>query len=137
MSGTGPRENVFATRQALTNIKSRLKSAQNGHSLLAKKRDALMIRFRAVLKRVEEAKLKTGKILQLASFSLAELTYSTGSGSSLAYMVQEQARKATFTVKARSENVSGVVIPGFESVRGEGNGRCSRLLSFTHFICPA
>jgi len=54
MSGTGPRENVFPTRQALTNTKSRLKSAQNGHSLLAKKRDALTMRFRAILRKVDE-----------------------------------------------------------------------------------
>jgi len=54
MSGTGPRENVFATRMALTNTKLRLKGAQTGHSLLAKKRDALTTRFRAILKKVDE-----------------------------------------------------------------------------------
>ena len=54
MSGTGPRENVFATRMALTNTKLRLKGAQTGHSLLAKKRDALTTRFRAILRKVDE-----------------------------------------------------------------------------------
>jgi hypothetical protein len=54
MAGTGPRENVFATRMALTNTKLRLKGAQTGHSLLAKKRDALTTRFRAILKKVDE-----------------------------------------------------------------------------------
>jgi V-type H+-transporting ATPase subunit D len=54
MSGTGPRENVFATRMALTNTKIRLKGAQTGHSLLAKKRDALNTRFRAILRKVDE-----------------------------------------------------------------------------------
>jgi len=57
MSGTGSRENVFATRMALTNTKLRLKSAQTGHSLLAKKRDALTTRFRAILKKVDEVSL--------------------------------------------------------------------------------
>lgn len=57
MSGTGPRENVFATRMALTNTKLRLRGAQTGHSLLAKKRDALTTRFRAILKKVDEASL--------------------------------------------------------------------------------
>lgn len=56
MSGTGPREAVFPTRQALTNTKLRLKSAQNGHSLLAKKRDALTLRFRTILKKVDEVR---------------------------------------------------------------------------------
>ena len=54
MSGTGPKENIFPTRQALTNTKLRLKSAQNGHSLLAKKRDALTMRFRVILRKVDE-----------------------------------------------------------------------------------
>lgn len=56
MSGTGPRENIFPTRMALTNTKLRLKGAQTGHSLLAKKRDALTTRFRAILRRVDEVR---------------------------------------------------------------------------------
>jgi hypothetical protein len=56
MSGAGARENVFATRMALTNTKLRLKGAQTGHSLLAKKRDALTTRFRAILKKVDEVR---------------------------------------------------------------------------------
>lgn len=55
MSGTGARETVFPTRMALTNTKLRLKGAQTGHSLLAKKRDALTARFRQILKKVDEA----------------------------------------------------------------------------------
>ena len=41
---------------ALTNTKTQLKGAQTGHSLLAKKRDALMTRFRAILKKVDEVR---------------------------------------------------------------------------------
>lgn len=59
MSGTAARENVFATRMALTNTKLRLKGAQTGHSLLAKKRDALTTRFRAILKKVDEVRTRT------------------------------------------------------------------------------
>ncbi|CAA7271547.1 unnamed protein product [Cyclocybe aegerita] len=112
MSGTGARENVFATRMALTNTKLRLKGAQTGHSLLAKKRDALTTRFRAILRKVDEAKRKMGRVMQLASFSMAEVTYTTGD---IAYLVQEQAKLATFRVKAKQENVSGVVLPAFET----------------------
>lgn len=50
------RETVFPTRMALTNMKLRLKGAQNGHSLLAKKRDALTMRFRTILKKVDEVR---------------------------------------------------------------------------------
>lgn len=117
MSGTGPRENIFPTRMALTNTKTRLKGAQTGHSLLAKKRDALTTRFRAILRKVDEAKRKMGRVMQLASFSLAEVTYATGD---ISYLVQEQAKKATFRVKAKQENVSGVILPAFEVDRGQG-----------------
>ncbi|EJD02452.1 uncharacterized protein FOMMEDRAFT_109842 [Fomitiporia mediterranea MF3/22] len=117
MSGSGARENVFPTRMALTNIKLRLKGAQTGHSLLAKKRDALSTRFRAILKKVDEAKRKMGKVMQLASFSLAEVSYATGD---IAYLVQEQAKSATFRVRAKQENVSGVLLPTFEVDRVQG-----------------
>lgn len=42
------------TRMNLTLTKQRLKGAQTGHSLLAKKRDALMMKFRAILRKVDE-----------------------------------------------------------------------------------
>ncbi|KAF9227503.1 vacuolar ATP synthase subunit D [Gyrodon lividus] len=118
MSGAGPRENVFATRMALTNMKLRLKGAETGHSLLAKKRDALATRFRAILKKVDEAKRKMGRVMQLASFSMAEVTYATGD---ISYLVQEQAKLATFRVKATQENVSGVLLPAFEVDRVSGS----------------
>ncbi|EKM55362.1 uncharacterized protein PHACADRAFT_255940 [Phanerochaete carnosa HHB-10118-sp] len=117
MSGTGPRENIFPTRMALTNTKLRLKGAQTGHSLLAKKRDALTTRFRAILRKVDEAKRKMGRVMQLASFSLAEVTYATGD---ISFLVQEQAKSASFKVKAKQENVSGVVLPAFDVDRVPG-----------------
>ncbi|KAK8854960.1 hypothetical protein IAR55_003700 [Kwoniella newhampshirensis] len=116
MSGTGPREAVFPTRMNLTLTKTRLKGAQTGHSLLAKKRDALTTRFRTILRKVDEAKRLMGRVLQLASFSLAEVTYTAGD---IGYQVQESVRKASYTVQARQENVSGVVLPAFDGVRSK------------------
>lgn len=60
-----------------------------------------------------------GRVMQLASFSLAEVTYATGD---ISYLVQEQAKAATFRVKAKQENVSGVVLPAFEVDRVQGSG---------------
>ncbi|KAF8485616.1 vacuolar ATP synthase subunit D [Gautieria morchelliformis] len=115
---SGARETPFPTRMALTTTKLRLKGAQTGHSLLAKKRDALTTRFRAILRKVDEAKRKMGRVMQLASFSLAEVTYATGD---ISYLVQEQAKTATFKVRAKQDNVSGVIIPAFEADRIAGN----------------
>jgi V-type H+-transporting ATPase subunit D len=60
-----------------------------------------------------------GRVMQLASFSLAEVTYATGD---IAYLVQEQAKSASFKVRAKQENVSGVVLPAFEVDRVPGTG---------------
>lgn len=66
--------------------------------------------------------MKMGRIMQLAAFSLAEVTYATGD---ISYLVQEAATQATFQVAAKSENVSGVMLPAFDVVRkkpGDGSG---------------
>jgi V-type H+-transporting ATPase subunit D len=59
-----------------------------------------------------------GRVLQLASFSLASVIYSTGP--QITYQILESVSTATFTVTAKSENVSGVVLPAFEPVKKDG-----------------
>jgi V-type H+-transporting ATPase subunit D len=66
-----------------------------------------------------KAKRKMGRVMQLASFSMAEVTYATGD---ISYLVQEQAKEASFRVKAKQENVSGVLLPAFEVDRVPGSG---------------
>ena len=70
-----------------------------------------------------------GRVMQLASFSLAEVTYATGD---ISYLVQEQAKSASFRVKAKQENVSGVVLPAFEVDRVPGTG--THTVSFIHCV---
>ena len=55
MSGKD-RYNLFPSRMALTAMKSRLKGAQTGHSLLKKKADALQMKFRQILKKIVQVK---------------------------------------------------------------------------------
>ena len=73
-----------------------------------------------------------GKVMQLASFSLAEVTYATGD---ISYLVQEQAKSASFKVKAKQENVSGVVLPTFEVDRVPGSGTLSFATSSKCRLC--
>ena len=70
-------------------------------------------------------------MLQLASFSLAEVTYATGD---ISYQVQESVRTASFTVVSKSENVSGVVLPTFEPVRKEGGNGQFRQRHHIHIV---
>ena len=56
--------------------------------------------------------------MQIASFSLAEVSYAVGGD--IGYQVQESAKQARFRVQAKQENVSGVLLPQFESYVKEG-----------------
>jgi len=119
MSGAGPREAVFPTRQVLGQMKSKMKGAQTGHDLLKRKSEALTKRFREITRRIDEAKRKMGRVMQIAAFSLAEVTYAVGGD--IGYQIQESAKTARFRVRTRQENVSGVFLPQFESFQTEGN----------------
>jgi len=53
---------------ALTNLKGKLKGAQKGHDLLKKKADALTIRFRIILKKLDDQKRGMGSMMKQAFF---------------------------------------------------------------------
>lgn len=58
-----------------------------------------------------------GRVMQIAAFSLAEVTYAVGGN--IGYQIQESVKSATFRVRTRQENVSGVFLPQFESFTAE------------------
>ncbi|CDO94474.1 unnamed protein product [Kluyveromyces dobzhanskii CBS 2104] len=107
------REQVFPTRMTLGLMKTKLKGANQGYSLLKRKSEALTKRFRDITKRIDDSKQKMGRVMQTAAFSLAEVTYATGEN--IGYQVQESVANARFKVRATQENVSGVYLPQFES----------------------
>lgn len=100
-------------------MKGKLKGAQVGHDLLKRKSEALTKRFRDITKRIDEAKRKMGRVMQIAAFSLAEVTYAVGNNQ-IGYQITESVRQAKFRVRTRQENVSGVFLPQFESFQMEG-----------------
>ncbi|RPA89768.1 hypothetical protein L873DRAFT_1831907 [Choiromyces venosus 120613-1] len=124
MSGAGNREAVFATRQSLGIMKSKLKGAETGHSLLKRKSEALTKRFREITHRIDEAKRKMGRVMSIAAFSLAEVTYATGGGSNLNYQVQESVKTAGFRVRTKQENVSATLWRGTRILALRGWAGC-------------
>lgn len=72
-----------------------------------------------ITRRIDEAKRKMGRVMQIAAFSLAEVTYAVGGD--IGYQVQESAKSARFRVRTKQDNVSGVLLPAFESYLTEGN----------------
>ncbi|OLL23679.1 V-type proton ATPase subunit D [Neolecta irregularis DAH-3] len=114
------REAVFPTRMTLNLMKIKLKGAQTGHSLLKRKSEALTRRFREITRRIDEAKRKMGRILQIASFSLAEVSFAIGTD--ISFQIIQSVRQAAFRIKSKQENISGVFLPAFESdLRGDIN----------------
>lgn len=71
-----------------------------------------------ITRRIDDAKQKMGRVMQIASFSLAEVTYAVGGD--IGYQIQETAKQARFRVRAKQENVSGVFLPQFESYTEDG-----------------
>ncbi|KAI8967009.1 D subunit of V-type ATPase [Mycotypha africana] len=118
MSGNNARINIFPTRMALTNMKLKLKGAQTGHSLLKRKSEALTKRFRGITVKIDELKRTMGQVMQQASFSLAQVQYFTGD---ISYQIQEASKTAQLRVRAKQENVSGVMLPAFEMYNEGGN----------------
>lgn len=102
---------IFPTRMALTTMKLKLKGAQKGHSLLKRKSDALTQKFRAILQKINDAKIAMGGIIQKASFSLAEVNYIAGD---ISHSVRENVKFCQLKVKSKVDNVSGVRLPMFD-----------------------
>merc|ERR1711916_42852 len=69
---------VFPTRMALTAMKSRLVSAKKGHSLLKKKADALMLRFRGIAREIRAYKENLGEMMSKSAFSITQARYVAG-----------------------------------------------------------
>ncbi|XP_076318594.1 V-type proton ATPase subunit Vha36-1 [Tachypleus tridentatus] len=103
---------VFPSRMAMTVMKSRLKGAQKGHSLLKKKADALQLRFRSILQKIIETKTLMGEVMKEAAFSLAEAKFTTGDFN---HVVLQNVTKAQIKVRSKKENVAGTNLPVFES----------------------
>ncbi|KAK6022555.1 V-type ATPase, D subunit [Ostertagia ostertagi] len=102
---------IFLIR-AQSVMKTRLKGAQKGHSLLKKKADALNMRFRDILKKIVENKVLMGEVMKEAAFSLAEAKFTAGDFS---HTVIQNVSQAQYRVRMKRENVVGVMLPVFEA----------------------
>lgn len=105
--------NIFPSRMSLALMKTRLKGAQKGHSLLKKKADALSLRFRQILGKIIQTKTLMGEVMKEAQFSLAEANFAAGDFSQT---VLQNVEKAQLKLKIKRDNVAG----GYGKVRGRG-----------------
>lgn len=102
---------------SLQQVKAKLAGAKKGHSMLKKKSDALLVRFRSILTDILEKKEGAGDASRDAMLALALAKYSFGED--LKHIVIENVDEASLRVKMSPDNVAGVTIPIFSKMGGE------------------
>eukprot|EP00331_Platyophrya_macrostoma_P034677 CAMPEP_0176437268 /NCGR_PEP_ID=MMETSP0127-20121128/18509_1 /TAXON_ID=938130 /ORGANISM="Platyophrya macrostoma, Strain WH" /LENGTH=249 /DNA_ID=CAMNT_0017820839 /DNA_START=28 /DNA_END=777 /DNA_ORIENTATION=- len=111
MSSTN-RYPALPSRMSLIAFKTRLKGAQKGHSLLKKKADALVMRYRSIMTELRNAKLDAIKLVKDAHFTVTSATFIAGD---ISFAVQESLKVQPYKTQVHVDNVAGVQIPTLRS----------------------
>ncbi|CCW64897.1 unnamed protein product [Phytomonas sp. EM1] len=116
------------SRMSLITFKVRLKGAQKGHSLLKKKADALLIRYRAIMHELRNSKLEMTDQIKNAYFTITKAQFIL---SDISLAVQESLKIPTYCLRLKIENVAGVKVPSLRAEdekeeEGVGGGESNR-----------
>ena len=114
---------VVPSRMALQQVKGKLAGAKKGHSMLKKKSDALLVRFRSILTEILEKKEAVGDDSKEAMSNLTDAKYVFGQ--ELQHIVIENVDDASIRVKMSPDNVAGVTIPVFSRLASSVNTTAS------------
>ncbi|KAG5519739.1 hypothetical protein PMAC_000012 [Pneumocystis sp. 'macacae'] len=120
---------IISEKISLGLMKTKLKGATTGHSLLKRKSEALTKQFRTITRLINDTKAEMGRTMQSAAFSLAEMSYVTGD--EVKYQILETARTPSCRLKTKHENISGVFLPIYECIINDENGLHSAALHCT------
>ena len=103
--------NVKPTRSELLNLKKKIKLAKNGHSLLKKKRDGLIMEFFEILKEAKTLRAEMVSSYKKASnkLNIARTTTSELYLKSLALAITKHAE-----IETETKNVMGIKVPKIE-----------------------
>lgn len=101
---------------SLIAFKTKLKGAVKGHSLLKKKADALVMRYRAIMSELRLAKLDATKLVKDAHFTVTSATFIAGD---ISFAVQESLKIQPYKTVLHVDNVAGVQIPTLRSNNDE------------------
>jgi len=115
------RLSVAPTVTVLAVIKTRLIGASKGHALLKKKADALTLRFRLLVKRLEALSERISASSGEASFSMLQVRFACGEQIKHTILDGASSSKALVKVEPSTDNVAGVQLPVFTLVGGGGN----------------
>lgn len=101
-------EKIIPTRMELLKIKGRIKLASKGHSLLKRKRDALIIEFFKVLKKARDVRKRANEVLSKAFIALY---YATVTHTKIEVETISGLSKIDYDLNVIETNVMGVKIP--------------------------
>ncbi|CUG87955.1 vacuolar ATP synthase subunit d, putative [Bodo saltans] len=99
---------ALPSRMSLIAFKTRLKGAVKGHSLLKKKADALVMRYRLIMSELRLAKLDATQLVKDAHFTVTSATFIAGD---ISFAVQESLKIQPYKMLLHVDNVAGVQIP--------------------------
>eukprot|EP00388_Colpodella_angusta_P042993 GDKK01058098.1.p1 GENE.GDKK01058098.1~~GDKK01058098.1.p1 ORF type:complete len:252 (+),score=36.08 GDKK01058098.1:1-756(+) len=108
MGSTNNRYPALPSRMSLIAYKTRLKGAEKGHSLLKKKADALVIKYRAIMGDLRKAKLDAVEQVKEAHFTVTNALFIA---QDISFSVQESLKAPPFKTYLHVDNVAGVTIP--------------------------
>jgi V-type H+-transporting ATPase subunit D len=103
---------ALPSRMSLIAFKTRLKGAQKGHSLLKKKADALVIRYRMIMSDLRKAKISVISQVKDSHFCVTNATFIAGD---ISFAVQESLKLPAYKTNLHVDNVAGVQIPTMRS----------------------
>lgn len=99
---------ALPSRMSLIAFKTRLKGAQKGHSLLKKKADALVIKYRGIMGDLRKAKLDAVEQVKEAHFTVTNALFIA---QDISFSVQESLKAPPVKTYLHVDNVAGVSIP--------------------------
>ncbi len=101
-------ERVIPTRMELLRIKGRIRLASKGHSLLKRKRDALIMEFFKVLKEARDIRQRANEMLSKA---FTALYYATVTHTQIEIESISGLTRIDYELDVKESNVMGVKIP--------------------------
>lgn len=98
---------VFPTRNNLTLMKNRLKSAEKGYSLLKRKSEALQVKHREIGLRLEKEQDDLKVLIRKAYFELAKAEFYGSNTKSFLY----ECKKCEIEIESSLDQISGILLP--------------------------
>lgn len=129
--------NVKPTRSELLNLKKKIKLAKNGHSLLKKKRDGLIMEFFEILK---EAKTLRSEMVEAYKEATRSLNIARTQESELYLKSLSLAITKHAEIETETKNVMGIKVPKIEKtdeIKKTISDRGYGILSGSHLIDSA